>query len=132
MVVEPYITNTLFESDDSLALESDYDTDFAFAIACEKLLVQCEESKRLSRTFVGTLGKATRQALFHATVSIQSDAVVAVIIDRIVFIGSFLFYCLLLNHNVPTNPNRMTNFYKLFSLLQLTTTFAQCVRYFDF
>ena len=86
MVVEPYITNTLFESDDSLALESDYDTDFAFAIACEKLLVQCEESKRLSRTFVGTLGKATRQALFHATVSIQSDAVVAVIIDRIVFI----------------------------------------------
>ena len=30
---------------------------------------------------------------------------VAVIIDRIVFIGSFLFYCLLSNHSFQTNPN---------------------------
>ena len=30
---------------------------------------------------------------------------VAVIHDRIVFIGSFLFYCLLLNYSFPTNPN---------------------------
>ena len=43
---------------------------------------------------------------------------VAVIIDRIVFIDSFLFYCLLLNHSFPTNPNRITNCFKLFSLLQ--------------
>ena len=47
---------------------------------------------------------------------------VAVIIVRIVFISSFLFYCLLLNHSFPTNPNRITNCFKLFSLLQLTTT----------
>ena len=34
---------------------------------------------------------------------------VAVITDRIIFIGLFLFYCLLLNHSFPTNPNRITN-----------------------
>ena len=32
---------------------------------------------------------------------------VAVIIVRIVFISSLLFYCLLLNHSFPTNPNRI-------------------------
>jgi serine/threonine protein kinase len=64
-------------------------------------------------------------------VSIQSDAVVAVIIVRIIFIGSFLFYWLLLNHSFPTNPNRMTNCFKLFlSITTLQTTFAQCVRLF--
>ena len=47
---------------------------------------------------------------------------VAVIIVRIVFISSFLFYCLLLNHSFSTNPNKITNCFKLFSLLQLTTT----------
>ena len=45
---------------------------------------------------------------------------VAVIIDRIVFISSFLFYCLLLNHSFQTNPNSITNCFQLiFSLLQL-------------
>ena len=44
---------------------------------------------------------------------------VAVIIDRIVFISSFLFYCLLLNHSFQTNPNRITNCFELFSLSQL-------------
>ena len=34
---------------------------------------------------------------------------VAVIHVRIVFIGAFLFYCLLLNHSFPTNPNSITN-----------------------
>ena len=34
---------------------------------------------------------------------------VAVITDRIIFISLFLFYCLLLNHSFPTNPNRITN-----------------------
>ena len=59
--------------------------------------------------------------LLQQQVSIQSDAVsnVAVIIDRIVFISSLLFYCLLLNHSFQTNPNRITNCFKLFSLLQL-------------
>jgi len=49
-------------------------------------------------------------------VSIQSDAVVAVIIVRVVFISSFLFYCLLLNHSFPTNSNSVTNCFQLFSL----------------
>jgi len=47
---------------------------------------------------------------------------VAVIIVRVIFISSFFFYCLLLNHSFQTNPNSITNFFKLFSLLQLTTT----------
>ena len=45
---------------------------------------------------------------------------VAVILVRIVFIRSFLFYCLLFNHSFPTNPNKITNCFKLFCfLLQL-------------
>ena len=34
---------------------------------------------------------------------------VAVIIVGTLFISAFLFYCLLLNHSFPTNPNRITN-----------------------
>ena len=45
---------------------------------------------------------------------------VAVIIVRIVFTSSILFYCLLLNHSFQTNPNRTTNCFKLLLLyLQL-------------
>ena len=44
---------------------------------------------------------------------------VAVIIVRIVFTRSYLCYCLLLNHSFPTDPNRITNCFKLFFLLQL-------------
>ena len=56
---------------------------------------------------------------------------VAVIVVRIIFISSFLFYCLLLNHSFPTNPNSVTNCLKLFSIFTtLQTTFAQCVRLF--
>ena len=39
--------------------------------------------------------------------------------DREVFISSILFYCLLYNHSFSTNPNRITNCFQLFSLLQL-------------
>ena len=55
---------------------------------------------------------------------------VAVIIVRIVFISSFLFYCLLLNHSFPTNPNKITNCFQLFLSIQLTTTLL-LRRYFD-
>ena len=66
------------------------------------------------------------------TVSIQSDAVVAVIIVRIVFISSFLFYCFLLNHSFQTNPNKITNCFQLIlSIYKLTTTLL-LRRYFDF
>ena len=41
---------------------------------------------------------------------------VAVIVVRIVFTSSFLFYCLLLNHSFPTIPNKITN---CFNYLQL-------------
>ena len=38
---------------------------------------------------------------------------VAVIIVRVIFISLFLFYCLLCNHSFPTNPNKITNCFKL-------------------
>ena len=44
---------------------------------------------------------------------------VAVIIVKVIFISAFLFYCLLLNHSFPTNPNKITNCFKLFTTLQL-------------
>ena len=47
----------------------------------------------------------------------------SVIIVRIVYISSFLFYCLFLNHSFPTNPNRMTNCFKL--ILSLFTNFTK-------
>ena len=59
---------------------------------------------------------------------------VAVIIDRIVFIHSFLFYCLLLNHSFPTNPNRMTNCFQLilFYLQLYKLHLLHAFVYFDF
>jgi len=48
---------------------------------------------------------------------------VAVIIVGIVFLSAFLFYYLLSNHSFQTNPNSVTNCFKLIlSQLQLTTT----------
>ena len=56
---------------------------------------------------------------------------VAVIIVKVIFISPFLFYCLLCNHSFPSNPNSVTNCFKLFSsIYNFTTTFAQCVRLF--
>jgi len=57
---------------------------------------------------------------------------VAVIIVRIIFISPFLFYCLLLNHSFPTNPNSVTDCFKLILFLLQLNYIAQCVRYFDF
>ena len=68
----------------------------------------------------------------------SSDAVskcscnVAVTIVRIVFISQFLFYCLLLNHSFPTNPNRITNCFQLFSLFTTYNYICSMRRYFDF
>ena len=36
-----------------------------------------------------------------------------VMIVRVIFIGSFLFYCLLLSHSFPTDPNKITNCFQL-------------------
>ena len=41
---------------------------------------------------------------------------VAVIHVRIVFISSFLFYCLLSNHSFQTNPNSVAKLSKLYQL----------------
>ena len=52
---------------------------------------------------------------------------VAVIIVKVIFISAFLFYCLLLNHTFPTNPNKITNCFQLFSLLQLYNYIATSI-----
>ena len=57
---------------------------------------------------------------------------VAVIIVRIVFISSFLFYCLLCNHSFQTNPNKITNCFKLILSITTLQLHCSCVRYFDF
>ena len=78
--------------------------------------------KELIPEFYESNGEFLTNMLDLDMVSIQSDAVSKcslVIIVRIVFIGSFLFYCLLSNHSFPTNPNSITNCFKLFFLLQL-------------
>ena len=47
---------------------------------------------------------------------------VAVIIVRVIFISSFFFYCLLLNHSFQTNPNSSTNYFELFSFFSVVQT----------
>ena len=58
---------------------------------------------------------------------------VAVIIVRIIFISSFLFYYLLLNHSFPTNPNKITNCFQLIlSIVTLQLHLLNAFVYFDF
>ena len=66
--------------------------------------------------------------LWYRKYSKRRRSNVAVIIVRTVFIGAFLFYCLLLNHSFPTNPNKITNCFKLILFL-LQTTSAHCRRF---
>ena len=68
----------------------------------------------------------------HGKYSKRRRSNVAVIIVRILFISSFLFYCLLSNHSFQTNPNKITNCFKLFSLYYNFTTTLLLRRYFDF
>ena len=54
---------------------------------------------------------------------------IAVIIVRILFIRLFFFYCLLLNYSFPTNPNRITNCFQLFSLFTTIQLHCSCVAF---
>ena len=54
---------------------------------------------------------------------------VAVIIEKLIFISSFFFYCLLLNHSFQTNPNKITNCLKLFSLFTTLQLRCSCVAF---
>ena len=76
-------------------------------------LAQAMQKKGIQMTYDPKTNKASGKY------SKRRRSNVAVILVRIIFISSFLFYCLLLNHSFPTNPNSVTNFFKLFSLLQL-------------
>ena len=57
---------------------------------------------------------------------------VAVIIVRVIFISVFLFYYLFSNHSFPTNPNSVTNCFKLILSIYNFTTTLLLRRYFDF
>jgi len=49
---------------------------------------------------------------------------------KTIFIKSFFFYCLLLNHSFQTNPNSVTNCFQLFSFYYNFTTTLLLRRYF--
>ena len=57
---------------------------------------------------------------------------VAVMIVRVIFISSFLFYCLLLNHSFPTNPNKITNCFKLILSIYNFTIYICSMRFVYF
>jgi hypothetical protein len=49
--------------------------------------------------------------------------ILVVIVVKIIFIRSFLFYCLLYNHRFKTNPNTVTNLSKLFNYIAPASLF---------
>ena len=49
--------------------------------------------------------------------------ILVVIVVKIIFIHSFLFYCLLYNHSFKTNPNSVTNLSKLFNYIAPASLF---------
>ena len=49
--------------------------------------------------------------------------ILVVIIVKIIFIRSFLFYCLLCNHSFKSNPNTVTNLSKLFNYIAPASLF---------
>ena len=68
--------------------------------------------------------------LFIGKYSKRCRSNVAVIIVRVIGISLFLFYCLLSNHSFQTNPNRITNCFKLIlSLLQFYNYICSCVAF---
>ena len=54
-----------------------------------------------------------RKVEAKGTYSKRRRSNVAVIIVRVIFISSFLFHCLLCNYSFQTNPNSVTNCFKL-------------------
>ena len=84
-----------------------------------------EDKKRFNKKLVDV----TDQAFGKGKYSKRRRSNVAVIIVRKVFIGSFLFYCLLLNHSFQTNPNSITNCFKLFSLFTTLQLHCSCVAF---
>ena len=61
-------------------------------------------------------------------VSIQSNAVP----QNAIFMSSFLFYCLLLNHSFPTNSNKITNCFKLILSIYNFTNYICSMRFVYF
>ena len=100
----------------------------------KELFKQLQNQKDIQKTtHLNNINQLKKLHEESVTRTYKSDAVsnVAVIIVKLIFISAFLFYCLLCNHSFPTNPNSVTNCFKLIlSITTLQTTFAQCVRLF--
>ena len=91
-------------------------------------LAVTDESQRLAQESRARNGNLRKEAdLQIGKYSKRRRSNVAVIIVRIDFISSFLFYCLFLNHSFSTNPNRITNCFQLiFLYLQLYKLHCSC------
>ena len=101
---------------DTMTLNANADPAASVALAATNVALSCSASWNYKLKVWPHIPKGERR---------RSN--VAVIIVRIVFISAFLFYCLLLNHSFPTNPNRITNCFKLFSLFTNLQLHCSCV-----
>ena len=59
------------------------------------------------------------------------NSIIVVIIVKIIFLCSFLLYCLLYNHSFKTNPNSTTNLSKLFNYTAPASLFHAFLGYLD-
>ena len=125
----------LFKVDDHMAISiSGLTADARFL--CKHMRTECLNHKFVYGGTLQTGRLVTQVADMHQRCtqdgkSKRRRSNVAIIIDRIVLTCPFLFYCLLLNHSFPTNPNRITNCFKFFSsIYNYYKLHCSCVRLF--
>jgi len=109
----------IISKDRKLMLKTkDMESQIRWAAAIENISPQIQQDQPTDQTN-SRRPRSTVLPLPMGKYSKRRRSNVAVIIVRKLFISVFLFYCLLLNHSFSTNPNKITNCFKLFSLLQL-------------
>ena len=125
------------DADSPIKQDTDGDTTSSFGPQVYKalifLLVESHADAKRGSGFDGVLRE------YVGKYSKRRRSNVVVIIVKIIFISSFLFYCLLLNHSFQTNPNSMTNiiFFSVISLLHCSCVAifiskfnVECYQYF--
>ena len=109
----------IISKDRKLMLKTkDMESQIRWAAAIENISPQIQQDQATDQTN-SRRPRSTVLPLPMGKYSKRRRSNVAVIIVKSIFISAFLFYCLLLNHSFSTNPNKITNCFKLFSLLQL-------------